>query len=114
MISEKTIKLNNIQANLVSIFGNQWRDIDVTSLQDNMSASIEYNDLIGQLNKLGVYIGGIGTRKVADSDEYYTYQGWYNYYMDALSSLSQQLTYTSSETKSLKEIIDELNSKKES
>jgi hypothetical protein len=70
-------------------------------MQQNMSSYIEYADLTNQLDDLGVYIGGTGTRiKKSDStgDEYYTYQGMYNYYLNAIQTLEPYITYDESET----------------
>ena len=112
--AEKIYQQNEIITNLTSLFGINWRSLDTTSLQSNISAVIEYSDLTEQLNSLGVYIGGVGKRAQKDSSgevatpvEYYTYKGWYDYYLEELMALNSQKTYTGS-GKALVDIMNEL------
>jgi hypothetical protein len=117
--AEKIYKQNEIITNLTSLFGTNWRALDTTSLQSNISATIEYSDLTEQLNNLGVYIGGVGKRVKKDASgavatpiEYYTYKGWYDYYLEELMALNSQKTYTGS-GKALVDIMNELTQARE-
>lgn len=115
MITIKTQKQTTLVNNLVSIFGSNWRSITTEALQGNMSAAMEYNDLVNQLTSLGVYIGGTGKRVIKDSNPqtFYTYKGWYNYYLESLEALREKIDYDSTESECLSNIIQSLNTKKE-
>lgn len=106
--NEKLALKNSLENQLIAGFGNNWRSIDINALSD--PKFIEYSDLTQQLDDVGIYVGGTGTRQHSDGS-YYTYKGQYDYYIACLQAYLSTSTTTDSK-KPLKETVDDLRARK--
>ncbi len=103
-------KKNSIIGKLIAKFGNNWKDINSDLLNStNMESYIEYSYLIEELNNISIYIGGTGTRKY-ENGEYYTFKGFYDYYLICLNTIENK---EGNNEISLKDKIKNLEDKRE-
>ena len=94
----------SLETRLTSGFGSNWQNIDI----DNLSHArlIEYSDLKEQLQKVGMYVGGKGTRSN------YEYKGLYDYYLDCINAYLLNRADVTIKSEPLVDIIKDLNKQK--
>ena len=99
------LKRLEIEGQLINSFGPEWMLININNL--STLRMIEYSDLKTQLDDLGYYVGGVGTRPNS------TYLGLYDYYLYCLKSYWDDLFEDDLKFKPIQQSLDELNQKKE-
>lgn len=101
-------KKNKIERKLNKIFGSNWRNINMTKLQENINSFAEYTSLIDQLEQICVYVGGEGDRYYEGTSQHYSYKGYYQYYLSALEAFKYTHVPVSGSKRTLSEIVDNL------
>lgn len=101
-------------------FGSTWRNQEtVDIIKTNMSKYVDYSTYLSQIQNLETYIGGTGSRKFNNSNEFYTFKGYYEYYLLFLNTYKTQNNIVSNSTNSnifsnmcLTDILAVLNNEK--